>query len=155
MAEKQDKQQEPQFMIQRVYVKDASFEAPNTPDVFKEDWEPKLDLDLSSRSKKVEDNIYEVELNVTATVNNKDKVAFISEVKQAGIFTIEGAPEDQLGHLLGSFCPNILFPYAREVVSDMVMKASFPQLVLAPVNFDALYMQQLEQQKESKKETSE
>lgn len=141
---------EPQFMIQRIYIKDASFEAPSAPDVFKHEWQPKLDLDLSSRSKKLEENVYEVELHVTATVNNNDKVAFISEVKQAGIFTIEGAPDDQLGHLLGSFCPNILFPYAREVVSDMVMKASFPQLVLAPVNFDALYMQQLEQQQKAK-----
>lgn len=141
-----DQSNEPQFMIQRVYVKDLSFETPNSPDIFKEEWEPKLNLDLGNKTKKLEDNVYEVELAVTATVNNKEKVAFIAEVKQAGIFTIEGAPEEQLDHLLNSFCPSILFPYAREMVSDMVMKGSFPQLVLAPVNFDALYLQQRQEQ---------
>jgi preprotein translocase subunit SecB len=145
----ENQEKEPQFMIQRVYVKDLSFETPNTPDIFREEWEPKLNLDLNTSHTKLEDNVYEVVLDVTATVNNKDNVAFLAEVKQAGIFTIEGAPSDQLDHLLGSFCPNILFPYAREAVSDMVIKASFPQLVLAPVNFDALYMQQQEQAKQS------
>ena len=141
------KKDEPQFMIQRVYIKDLSFETPNSPAVFRDEWEPKLNLDLHTSHTLLEDNVYEVVLDVTATVNNKDQVAFIAEVKQAGIFTIEGAPGDQLGHLLGSFCPNILFPYAREAVSDVVIKASFPQLVLAPVNFDALFMQQQEEQK--------
>jgi len=141
-----DQSKEPQFMIQRVYVKDLSFETPHSPDIFKEEWEPKLNLDLGNKTKKLEENVYEVELSVTATVNNKEKVAFIAEVKQAGIFTIEGAPEEQLDHLLNSFCPSILFPYAREMVSDMVMKGSFPQLVLAPVNFDALYLQQRQEQ---------
>lgn len=145
----ENQEKEPQFMIQRVYVKDLSFETPNTPDIFREEWEPKLNLDLNTSHTKLEDNVYEVVLDVTATVNNKENVAFLAEVKQAGIFTIEGAPTDQLDHLLGSFCPNILFPYAREAVSDMVIKASFPQLVLAPVNFDALYMQQQEQAKQS------
>ncbi len=140
---------EPQFMIQRVYVKDLSFETPNSPDIFKEEWEPKLNLDLGNKANKLEANVYEIELTVTATVNNKEKTAFIAEVKQAGIFTIEGAPEDQLDHLLNSFCPSILFPYAREAITDMVTKGSFPQLVLAPVNFDALYLQQ-RQEKDKK-----
>lgn len=140
---------EPQFMIQRVYVKDLSFETPNSPSIFRDEWEPKLNLDLNTSHSILEDNVYEVILDVTATVNNKDNVAFLAEVKQAGIFTIEGASGEQLEHLLASFCPNILFPYAREAVSDMVIKASFPQLVLAPVNFDALYMQQKEQAKET------
>ena len=86
---------------------------------------------------------------MTATVKNENTEAFLAEVKQAGIFTIQGAPEDQLDHLLGSFCPNILFPYAREAITDFVVRGSFPQLVLAPVNFDALYMQQLEEKKKS------
>lgn len=140
---------EPQFMIQRVYVKDVSFETPHSPNIFKEEWEPKLNLDLGNKTNKLEDNVYEVELSVTATVNNKDKVAFIAEVKQAGIFTIEGAPEEQLDHLLNSFCPSILFPYAREAITDMVTKGSFPQLVLAPVNFDALYTQQRQEQQKA------
>ena len=141
--------QEPQFMIQRVFIKDLSFETPNSPATFRDEWEPKLNLDLNTSHNLLEDNVYEVILDVTATVNNKDNVAFLAEVKQAGIFTIEGAEGEQLEHLLASFCPNILFPYAREAVSDMVIKASFPQLVLAPVNFDALYMQQKEQAKQT------
>lgn len=143
------KQDEPQFMIQRIYIKDASFETPNSPAVFRDEWEPKLNLEINTSNTLLEKNVYEVVLDITATVSNNDNVAFLSEVKQAGIFTIEGAPEDQLDHLLGSFCPNILFPYAREAVSDMVIKASFPQLVLAPVNFDALYMQQKEEQEKA------
>ncbi len=156
MAEEiKDAGNEPQFMIQRIYIKDASFETPNTPHCFKEDWEPKLNLDLNTSHVLLENNVYEIVLKVTATVTNKENVAFLCEVKQAGIFTIEGAPEDQLGHLIGSFCPNILFPYAREAISDLVIKGSFPQLVLAPVNFDALYMQQLERQKEEAKQTDQ
>ena len=151
MSEEQ-KQDEPQFMIQRVYIKDLSFETPNSPAVFRDEWEPKLNLEINTSNTLLEDNVYEVILDITATVSNNDNVAFLSEVKQAGIFTIEGAPGEQLDHLLGSFCPNILFPYAREAISDMVIKASFPQLVLAPVNFDALYMQQKEEQT---KETSQ
>ena len=145
MADEQTQQNEPQFMIQRVYVKDLSFETPNSPNVFREEWEPKLNLDINTSHSLLEENVYEVVLDITATVSNKDAVAFLAEVKQAGIFTIEGAPGEQLEHLLGSFCPNILFPYAREAVSDMVIKASFPQLVLAPINFDALFMQQKEE----------
>lgn len=140
-------QQEPQFMIQRLYIKDLSFEAPRVPEVFQEEWKPEMALDLNTENKTLEDNVYEVSLTVTVTVKNENNTAFLAEVKQAGIFTIEGAPEDQLSHLLGSFCPSILFPYAREAISDMVVKGSFPQLVLAPVNFDALYMQQMEEKK--------
>lgn len=145
MSQEQVQQDEPQFMIQRVYVKDLSFETPNSPAVFRDEWEPKLNLDLNTSHTLLEDNVYEVVLDVTATVSNNESVAFLAEVKQAGIFTIEGAEGEQLEHLLGSFCPNILFPYAREVISDMVIKASFPQLVLAPINFDALFMQQKEE----------
>ena len=146
------KQDEPQFMIQRVYIKDLSFETPNSPAVFRDEWEPKLNLEINTSNTLLEDNVYEVVLDITATVSNNDSVAFLAEVKQAGIFTIEGAPGEQLEHLLGSFCPNILFPYAREAVSDMVIKASFPQLVLAPVNFDALFMQQKEELAKEKSE---
>lgn len=154
MAE-QAQANEPQFMIQRVYIKDMSYETPNTPDVFQQKWEPELSLDLNTQSNLLEDNVYEVILTVTATVKNEDATAFLVEVKQAGIFTIQGAPEDQLDHLLGSFCPNILFPYAREAITDCVIRGSFPQLVLAPVNFDALYMQQMEQKQQAAQEDKE
>jgi preprotein translocase subunit SecB len=137
--------QEPQFMIQRVFLKDLSFEAPTTPSIFKDEWKPEMTLDLNTEHSAIEDKVYEVVLSVHVTVKNQDKVAFIVELKQAGIFTIEGAANEQLDHLLKSFCPTILFPYAREAVTDAVVKGSFPQLVLAPVNFDALYMQQKQQ----------
>ena len=135
--------QETQFMIQRVYVKDSSYETPNTPAVFQQQWEPELTLDLNTAHTKLEENVYEVVLTVTATVANQKVTAFLVEVKQAGIFTIQGAPTDQVDHLLNSFCPNILFPYAREAITSQVIRGSFPQLVLAPINFDALYMQQM------------
>ncbi|QBR84924.1 protein-export chaperone SecB [Legionella israelensis] len=145
----QQNNQETQFMIQRIYVKDFSFEAPNTPDIFQQKWEPELDLDIDTSHTELEKNVYEVILHVTATVKNQKTVAFLAEVKQAGIFTIKGAPDEQMKHLLGSFCPNILFPYAREAITTEVIRGSFPQLVLAPVNFDALYMQKMEGQKKT------
>lgn len=147
--------EEAQFMIQRVYVKDSSFETPNTPAVFQQQWEPELSLDLNTQNVLLEKDVYEVVLTVTATVKNQDAVAFLAEVKQAGIFTIQGAPAEQLDHLLGSFCPNILFPYARETITSQVIRGSFPQLVLAPINFDALYMQQLEEKRKTKNSETE
>lgn len=135
---------EAQFMVQRIYVKDASFEAPNSPACFQQKWEPELTLDLNSSSSELETGVYEVVLTVTATVKNQNAVAFLAEIKQAGIFSIQGAPGQQLEHLLGSFCPSILFPYAREAITSSVIRGSFPQLVLAPVNFDALFMQQMQ-----------
>jgi preprotein translocase subunit SecB len=136
-----------QFMIQRIYIKNLSFETTNTPAVFQQKWEPELNLDLNTSYKELDENTYEVELTVTATVNNEKATAFLVEVQQAGIFTIKGPNKEQLDHLLKSFCPSLLFPYAREVVSSEVIRGSFPQLVLAPVNFDALYMQQMEEAK--------
>lgn len=136
---------EAQFMIQRVYVKDSSFEAPGTPNVFQQKWEPELTLDINTAHTSIDKDVYEVVLTLTATVKNQKATAFLAEVRQAGIFTIQGAAGPQLDHLLGSFCPNILFPYAREAITSEVIRGSFPQLVLAPINFDALYAQQLEQ----------
>lgn len=144
-----------QFMIQRVYVKDLSYETPNTPAVFQQQWEPELTLDLNTTSTQLEAGVYEVILTVTATVNNQKTVAFLVEVKQAGIFTIQGAPDNQLDHLLNSFCPSILFPYAREAITSQVIRGSFPQLVLAPINFDALYMQQLAEKQKGTQTTEE
>lgn len=143
---------ETQFMIQRLYVKDASFEAPGTPACFQKKWEPNLALDVNTKNTELEKGVYEVVLTVTATVKNHDEVAFLSEIQQAGIFTIQGAEVQQLDHLLGSFCPSILFPYAREAITSQVIGGSFPQLVLAPINFDALYMKQLEERKNGKSE---
>lgn len=146
---------EAQFMIQRVYLKDSSFETPDTPAVFQQQWEPELSLDLNTQHNQLEKDVYEVILTVTATVKNKNAIAFLAEVKQAGIFTIQGAPADQLAHVLGSFCPSILYPYAREMITSQVIHGSFPQLVLAPINFDALYMQQLEEKGKAKQDETE
>lgn len=136
----------PQFEIQRIYTKDLSYEAPNTPHTFVEDWKPEVQLNLETKSNRIQENMHEVVLSVTATVSSSKKNAFLIEVHQAGIFMISGVPNDQLRQMLGSFCPNILFPYAREVISDVVVRGGFPQLLLAPVNFDALYAQHLEEQ---------
>ncbi len=143
----------PQFEIQRIFVKDISFESPNTPHTFIEEWKPEVTLNLETKSNRVQENLHEVVLSITATVNSNKKTAFLIEVHQAGVFMISGLPSDQLHQMLGSFCPNILFPYAREVVSDIVVRGGFPQLILAPVNFDALYNQHLEQQNKEGSQT--
>ena len=141
----------PEFAIQRIYIKDFSLEVPDSPKIFLEKWEPELNLDLGTKTEKIEDNLHEVVLTVTVTVKLKETTAFLVEVKQAGIFSLNGFPEDQLKPMLGSFCPNILYPYAREAVTDAVVKAGFPQLYLTPVNFDALYQQHQEQQENEPK----
>lgn len=135
-----------QFFIQRVYTKNISFESPNSPQVFQEEWEPELNLDLNVKHVALDKDLYEVVLSVTANVKNKSKVAFLVEVEQAGIFTIQGPAGEQLDHALGSFCPSLLFPYAREIISSEVTRGSFPQLVLSPVNFDAIYWHQKQQE---------
>jgi preprotein translocase subunit SecB len=140
----QDK--EKNFSIQKIYTKDISFETPNSPQIFIEKWEPQVDFNLGTDVQPLEDdNLYEVTLSVTVTVKCGDKTAYLVEVSQAGVFTLTGFNEDEMGPMMGSFCPNILFPYAREVVSDLVNKGGFPQLLLAPVNFEALYSQHLQQ----------
>jgi preprotein translocase subunit SecB len=140
---------ETQFMIQRIYIKNLSFETTNTPAVFQQQWEPELSLDLNTQHTQLDDSTYEVALTVTATVKNKTAVAFLIEVQQAGIFTIQGPAPEQLDHLLGSFCPSILFHYAREAITTEVIRGSFPQLVLEPINFDALYIQQMDEKKKA------
>ena len=136
---------EPQFMIQRLYVKDISLEVPDSPAIFLKEWKPELNLDLGTKTNDLGDGSREVILTVTVTVKLEDKTAFLIEVQQAGIFTISNFPEEQIKPLLGSYCPNVLYPYAREAITDLVVKAGFPQLYLSPVNFDALYQQHEEE----------
>ena len=146
-AAAENQQQQAQFAIQRIYAKDISFETPNSPSVFRKEWKPDLKLDLNVKHEKIEDGVYEVVLTLTATNKVEDDVAFLCEVHQAGIFSIgEEVQEGQLAHMLGSFCPNILFPYARECVASLVNRATFPQLNLAPVNFDAIFARHMQQQ---------
>jgi len=140
---------QPQFIIQKIYTKDISFETPNSPEIFREEWKPELDLQLTNEYKQLDDNNHDVTLVATVTAKLGDKTAFFIEVKQAGVFSLVGYSNEEMGPLIGNHCPNILFPYVREVISDLVLKGGFPQLVLAPVNFDALYMNQLEQAKQA------
>ena len=134
----------PQFSLQRIFVKDLSFEAPKSPEIFREDWSPQVEMDLNTRQRSLEGDFHEVVLTITVTVKTGDEVAFIVEVQQAGIFLIQGLDEASKGHALGAFCPGLLFPYARETIDSLVVRGSFPALMLAPVNFDALYAQELE-----------
>lgn len=149
MAEEQlnqaaEEQQVP-FAIQRIYVKDISFESPNAPAIFRKEWQPEVKLDLDTRSEKLEDNMFEVILSLTVTTTVAGETAFLCEVQQAGIFAVPELQDAQMAHMLASFCPNILFPYARETVSNLVNRGTFPQLNLAPVNFDALFAQYVQQ----------
>ncbi len=140
-----EEQQKPRFVIQKIYTKDVSFESPNSPEIFRDEWRPQLDLQLGNEYKQIDDDTHEIILSVTVTAKVGDKTAFLVEVKQAGIFTLTGYTTEEMGPLVGSYCPNTLFPFIREVVSDLVTKGGFPQLVLAPVNFDAMYLHQKEQ----------
>jgi len=133
-----------QFSIQKIYVKDMSFETPNSPAIFTHDWKPEINLELNSLGRKVADGVHEVVLSLTVTAKLGDTTAYLVEVKQAGIFTVQGFDESELAPMLGAFCPGTLFPYARETVTDLVARGGFPQLVLAPINFDAMYAQQIQ-----------
>jgi preprotein translocase subunit SecB len=145
-----DEQPAQKFEIQKIYVKDLSFETPNSPKIFTEKWNPKTDVHIQTENNKLDEKMFEVAIVVTVTATQDVTTAFLVEVKQAGIFFIENFPEEQQKQLLGSYCPNILFPFARETVAEMVTKGGFPQLLLNPVNFDALYQQHLNAVKETK-----
>lgn len=142
----QNQTQNGEFLIQRIYIKDVSFETPQTPAIFQQEWKPDLDLQLQTTTSKLGGDVHEVVLKVTVTVKSDSKVAFLAEVQQAGIFTLQSFPENQIGPILGGVCPGILFPYAREVISDLVTRGTFPPLYLSPINFDALYLQHQQQQ---------
>lgn len=136
------------FNIAKIYLKDISFECPNSPEVFQQEWQPQANVELTTAARPVADHTYEVVVTVTVTTKLGDKTAYLCEVQQAGIFQLEGFDEQTLRGLLGAFCPNILFPYAREAVSDIVTRGGFPQMLLGPVNFDALYAQRVAQEQQ-------
>jgi preprotein translocase subunit SecB len=141
-------QQEVQFNVQRIYTKDISFETPNSPAVFQKEWKPEIKLDIDTRTQEVSTNLFEVTLSITVTATNDGDTAFLCEVQQAGIFAIGEMPDNNKAHMLGSYCPNLLFPYARETVSNLVNRGTFPVLNLAPVNFDAIFAQYVQKRKE-------
>jgi preprotein translocase subunit SecB len=134
-------QGERQFNIHRIYLKDLSFEAPGAPDIFRQEWVPQSELSLNTQVNPLGDDAYEVVLTLTLNSKLDDKTAYLVEVHQAGIFALKGFDEAEKAPLLGAYCPATLFPYAREVIADLVSKGSFPQMVLQPINFDAMFMQ--------------
>ena len=143
------------FSIQKIYTKDISFESPNTPGIFTSEFQPQLAVDLNVESKKLEDNIFHVVVRVTATTKVEESTAFLCEVEQAGIFTLSGFNDVEMGYMLGAQCPNVLFPYAREVVSDLVTRGGFPQLLLEPVNFESMYTEHVQQASATKESVTE
>ena len=128
-----------QFARQRLYLSDVSFEAPNSPEVFMVKEQPHVDVKLDTRSRQISDDLYEVTVKITAQVTFGDKTAFLAEVEQSGAFQISGIEGPNLEHALGAFSPNILFPYAREAIDSLVVKGGFPPLMIAPVNFEAIF----------------
>lgn len=144
-----------QFALQKIYVKDVSFETPNSPAIFTQKWEPEINIELHTNGKRLTEELHEVVLGITVTAKMEDKVAYLVEINQAGIFGITGYEQTELEGLLGSFCPGVLFPYAREAVSDLVTRGGFPQMLLAPVNFDAIYQEHLKKRAEGEKGTEQ
>lgn len=137
-----------QLVLQKIYIKDASFEAPAAPQVFSEEGQPQLQLNLSQKVAGIADNVFEVTLSITLTCTVADKTAYLAEVHQSGIFGISGFDPRSLDAILGSYCPNTLFPYARAAISDMVQNGGFPPYFLQPINFDQLYAEQLRRRAE-------
>ncbi len=138
--------QQPVFSIEKIYVRDLSLEVPNAPQVFMSNDAPQLEVQLSQAVQSMDGALFEVTLKITVTAKAGDKTVFLVEVAQAGIFQIRNVPQSELDPILGMVCPNVLFPYARETVSDTVNRAGFPPVLLAPVNFEALYQQRMAEQ---------
>ena len=134
-----------QILIQKLYMKDASFEAPNTPAVYSKEWNPSINLNIQTRNTLVTEDLHEVVLIVTAEAKLEEETAFIVEIQQAGVFMIKGFSQEENRQIIGAYCPNLLFPFAREAVTDLVGKGGFPGLLLQPINFDALYLQQMQE----------
>ncbi len=145
-----------QLSIQKIYMKDFSFESPQAPEIFREsDWNPQTDLNLRSSHTALSNDHHEVVLTVTIEAKAEDKTFFLIELQQAGLFEIAGYEGEEMGAIVGSFCPNILFPYAREAIAGIIQKGGFPEFVLQPINFDALYLQSKQQQAAAQAENAE
>ncbi|GAA5784384.1 protein-export chaperone SecB [Chitiniphilus shinanonensis] len=144
--EAQQEVQQPVFAIQKLYTKDISVEVPNTPASFMENEQPEFNVQFRNNARSFDNGFYEAALTVTASAKVGDRTLFLVEVTQAGLFSIENIPEQELDPLLGIGCPSILFPYLREAVSDLTTRAGFPPLLLQPINFEAIYLQQRQAQ---------
>lgn len=147
---------EKRLTVGKIYLKDFSFESPQAPQVFRQDeWKPKTDLNLRSSHTVMDNNQHEVVLMITVEAKAEDKTLFLVELQQAGLFEIVGYDGEELGAVVGSFCPNMLFPYARESIASLIQKGGFPEFVLQPINFDALYLQTKQQQAAVQAESAE
>lgn len=142
----EEKAAERQFLIQRIYTKDVSFESPNAPSVFTNEWKPEVKVNLGTQIDDLGSNSYEVTLTVNVEAKVGDSTAYMAEVQQGGIFVAAGFQQEELTPMLGIAAPNVLFPYAREAISDLITRGSFPQFVLQPVNFEAMFHQQMANQ---------
>lgn len=147
MSDEQPVQQ--QLEILRIYLKDASLECPGAPQIFNEQGQPQINVQLGSTAFSVAQDVHEVVLTLTVTAKVNEKTAYLIEIQQAGLFAARGFDQQQLGHVLGAFCPATLFPFARETLAAFIGKSGFPPLYLNPVNFDALYMQRLQQEQQA------
>ncbi len=145
----------PQFALQRIYLKDFSFESPRSPGVFTGQWSPNINFEVKSRSEKYQDNTFEVVLTLTVEAKVEENTAFLVEAQQAGVFACVNMRPEQLEQVLATVCPNILFPYARESIDSIVIKGSFPPLMLAPINFEAVYAEQKRRQAEQQAQQAE
>lgn len=145
-----------QVGIQRIYTKDVSFEAPNVPEIFQDaNFKPEIKMEMNSKSRKVGEDFYEVVLTITLTAAQGETTGFLVEVQQAGLFGVRGLNDVQLRHLLSTFCPESLYPYAREVISGLINKGGFPPVYMAPVNFEALFQAQMAQQQQQAAQQAE
>ena len=144
------------FSIQRIYIKDLSFEAPGVPEAFsfESGYKPNVNLELNTSNRKINDTTFEVTLNITVTAKEDERVFFLAEVKQCGLFAVLNMDDAAKRHTLGSFCPSVLFPYARQAISDMVTNGGFPQLLLAHINFEQLFIAQEERRVKEAQEQS-
>jgi preprotein translocase subunit SecB len=141
-------QQSKQLVLQKIYLKDLSFESPKAPAIFNTQVTPQTQLNMRSSAREVAANTQEVTLTLTVEAKDNDSTLFLVEVAQSGIFTLQGYSDQERSMLIGSYCPATLYPYAREAISDIVVKGGFPQLLLQPINFDALYMQAMQQRQQ-------
>jgi len=142
-------QQQTSVSIKKIYLKDTSFETPNTPQIFTEEFQPEVSVHLQNTATSIAEQIFEVVLNITITTKIKDKTAYLIEVQQAGLFEIQGMSKETLPRFLGTYCPHMLFPYLRQTIDDMLMKGGFPAFLLTPVDFDVIYEEQLQQQQQN------
>ena len=148
MAEQEKQETGKQMSVVKIYVKDFSFESPQAPAIFNQtEWGPKTSLNLRSSHTPIDDSMHEVVLTITIEAKDKEetRTLFLVELHQAGLFEIAGYAQEEMAAVIGSFCPNLLFPYARESIASIIQKGGFPEFILQPINFDALYLQSLKQ----------